>query len=395
MERISIIVPVYNTELYLERCLNSLVNQTYRDIEIILIDDGSTDSSGDICDIFSEKDDRVIVIHNSNRGCVRSRKDGIRLATGRYVLFCDSDDYMEENSVEEMYHIAQHTNTDIVVCGYYTDEKGKRRENINCLPEGLYGQDNMEFLYKNMIFDFTKHKPGVLQSMCGKLFKKDLLTEVLMQEDERITLGEDAANVYLYLLSCKTIFLLNRCFYHYCIRENSMCTKKDIEIFRKIDIFNLYMQNKLSVFPPQYHLNQQLKAYILHFIEAAVRNNFGIDFSIPYIFENDLLGQISGKEIIIYGAGKVGKSFQEEISKHDDIKQVGWVDKNCKGEMMNRCRIISIDECTSLEFDYIIIAVLHENLYKEIKDELRDRIAENKIVWAKPSENPWLRKIEL
>ena len=104
MEKISIIVPVYNVELYLEKCIESIINQTYTNIEIILVDDGATDSSGNICDLYSKKDSRIKVIHKRNGGLSDARNVGIEKAVGQYLMFVDSDDYIDKTMCEKLYN---------------------------------------------------------------------------------------------------------------------------------------------------------------------------------------------------------------------------------------------------------------------------------------------------
>lgn len=111
---VSVIVPVYNVEKYLERCINSIIQQSYNNLEIILIDDGSTDASGKICDEYKEKDDRIIVIHKENGGLSDARNAGIKIFTGEYVTFIDSDDYVSKNMVSNMLDILEKSSCRIV-----------------------------------------------------------------------------------------------------------------------------------------------------------------------------------------------------------------------------------------------------------------------------------------
>ena len=359
-----------------------------------MIDDGSTDGSGRICDRWSKEDARIHVIHNSNHGCVFSRKQGVELATGKYVAFCDSDDYMDDNAIEVMYDAIQQKQADIVICGYYMDKNGYLQECINGVPDGVY-DETRELLYEKMMFDFQTLKPAILQSTCGKLFKKELLNNVLSSEDTRITLGEDAACVYPYLLGCEKIVVSNQCFYHYCVRDNSMCTHKDINTFQEIDFFDSYLKHFFSLTSAQYNLQKQLKAYLVHFIEMAVKNNFEIGFSVEYSFDNELFEKLQGKTIVIYGAGKIGQQFQKEISQYKNIIQIGWGDKNQKGKTIGKHEIISLEMCMKMDFDFVLVAVLHEKLYNEIKSEISAYVAEHRIIWAKPMIEPWTRIIEL
>ena len=118
MDKISIIIPVYNVETYIHKCIGSVLAQTYRNIEVILVDDGSPDNSGIICDEYAKKDKRVIVIHKKNGGLSDARNAGIDAATGDYIVFVDSDDYIAPDMIEKLYETQKRNNADITVCGY-------------------------------------------------------------------------------------------------------------------------------------------------------------------------------------------------------------------------------------------------------------------------------------
>ena len=120
---ISIIIPVYNTEKYLERCLNSLIQQTVKKIEIILIDDGSTDSSGNICDNYAKNHENIKVIHQMNRGQAAARNEGLKIAGGKYIGFVDSDDWVKYDMYETMLEVIENENCDVVECDYIQTDK--------------------------------------------------------------------------------------------------------------------------------------------------------------------------------------------------------------------------------------------------------------------------------
>ena len=136
--KISIIIPVYNVESYIRECLESLINQTYQNLEIILVDDGSTDSSGEICDIYCKKDKRIIVIHKANGGLVSARKAGLRIATGEYATYVDSDDWIDVNTYEELMHLAFKYNPDIIAFDFIKQYSDFKIEQIQSLQEGFY-----------------------------------------------------------------------------------------------------------------------------------------------------------------------------------------------------------------------------------------------------------------
>lgn len=149
---VSVVVPVYNVKAYLEKCINSILNQTYENLEIIIVDDGSTDGSSDICDQFLKKDNRVFVIHKENGGVVSARQAGIDKAKGEYVIAIDSDDWIEPIMISELYTLAIENDADIVSSGYYRESGDTYGIVIDGIKEGVYSDDNKEFLYHNMFW---------------------------------------------------------------------------------------------------------------------------------------------------------------------------------------------------------------------------------------------------
>lgn len=210
---ISIIVPVHNTEEYLEKCISSIRNQTHRDIEIILINDGSTDKSPEICDYHASLDNRITVIHKKNGGVATARNDGLKIAQGKYVGFVDSDDYISENMYEEMYKSALAHDADIVesgieritLSGHILASNYKNKvltENKNCFRE--YCEGNID------------------QSSCTKIFKRELL--------ENIDFGTFRHNEDHYFntqvfLRCKTLVIKSENFYKYIYHPTSAVRK--------------------------------------------------------------------------------------------------------------------------------------------------------------------------
>lgn len=204
-DKISVIVPVYNVEKYIEQCLKSISNQTYKNFEVIVVDDGSKDFSGIICDKFSKLDYRIKVIHQSNQGLSGARNTGLKNATGDYITFIDSDDFIKNKMFEEMVLILKEKNADIIECGtIYCDEKGNYiKENTKNKIE-IYEKNNQ---MKELILN------GNITTMSwGKLYKKDLF------KNFEFPLGkyhEDVFTTYKLLHISKKTIVLNQGFYHY------------------------------------------------------------------------------------------------------------------------------------------------------------------------------------
>lgn len=172
---ISIIVPIYNMEQYLEKCLESIVNQTYKNLEIILIDDGSTDNSGKICDDYAKKDKRIRVIHKENGGVSSARNKGLDIVKGKYVIFFDSDDYIEFNMIESLYKNIQIDDYDVSICNYNIINGSNISPNVILTDKKIFNQK--EFLQEVLSKQWNN---GYL---VNKLIKKSCINDIRFNED--------------------------------------------------------------------------------------------------------------------------------------------------------------------------------------------------------------------
>lgn len=227
-EKVSIIIPVYNVEPWLDECINSVVEQTYKNIEIILVDDGSTDGSGKICEDWSVKDHRISVIHKKNGGLSSARNTGLDIFTGEYVTFLDSDDYIEPNTIEYMLKNMKDKGADIVCCAMNKVINGKCVESKDINKEKLY-------LRNELLDGFFYYKDGLCGSVCDKLFKSVFFKDLRFPEGLN---SEDYYVLFNIYLRTNKMFYNNQCFYNYRTRENSICTTYEIteHSFDKIKI---------------------------------------------------------------------------------------------------------------------------------------------------------------
>ena len=219
MYMISVIVPVYNVEKYIEDCLESILNQTYTNFELILVNDGSKDKSGQICDDYSQKHDSVIVIHKENGGQNSAIKTGLKKAKGEYIAFVDSDDWLEPNALELLYNSIKSSNADLVVSNAYRNSEKEEDFLLHYCDEGEYDKQQIEQkIFPNLIVRMTQENVTVAPSRCGKLFKKDLIMQVLHYCDDHIRRGEDKLLTYPYIIKCEKIAVISAKTYHY--RDN-------------------------------------------------------------------------------------------------------------------------------------------------------------------------------
>lgn len=385
--RISIIVPVYNTENYLRECLNSIAGQTYKNIEVIIVDDGSTDSSGNICDYYAERDARFRVIHTKNNGLISARKIGLSHASGDYIGFVDSDDWIQDVMYQSLVERLKDTETDMICFATNVVSSDKDRLCLNTIKEGTYIDENLLLLYPIMMFNETENSPGIFQSVWTKLFKKSLLELCLPSIQNEITYGEDAAIVYSCCLMAKKILVINDAYYYYRENPTSICGKKDIGIFEKIDLFYKYMEQVFNKYPKSWGLERQLRLYILYFIKIGLDRNFNIQCKNRYQISYKQL--LNCNKIILYGAGKVGISYYEQLTEQGIWDIVLWIDKRYVGEYRNGHAISSINLLKETEYDKIVIAVQDESVVIDIKEQLIALgIESKKIVWLQPIINP-------
>lgn len=222
MAVVSIVVPVYNVDNYLYRCINSLIEQSFEEIEIILIDDGSNDISGQICDEYAQMDQRIIVQHTKNKGVSNARNIGLTLANGDYITFVDADDWLEVNFIENSINIIRKYNADILLGNHYLDfMNGKFECALNVQQE--YIMNNIETVEKLFIMRGTKER--IPWSVWGKLYRK----EILDMFDVNYSMGEDAIWLWNVLKKAKTIIYNPFSGYHYFQRNTSVMHRQTVK----------------------------------------------------------------------------------------------------------------------------------------------------------------------
>ena len=214
-ELISVIIPVYNVETYLERCLDTVVNQTYTNLEIICINDGSTDDSLGICKKYAARDERIRIIDQENRGLAYVRNKGIESATGEYLSFIDSDDYVDINYIEEMYNIIKKHNVDMAVANVIYE-----KDNMESYSLLKHEYDKEHILNKNEIMsEYLNTEGGIGNYIVNKLYTRKVLEGVYFPESK---LFEDAFTMFKILNNVETVCITNNGRYHYCLRDDSI-----------------------------------------------------------------------------------------------------------------------------------------------------------------------------
>lgn len=221
LKKVSVIVPVYKAEKSIKRCIEAILDQTYKNIELILVDDGSPDRSGIICDMYQNYD-RVKIIHTPNKGVSHARNVGIDYATGDYIAFCDSDDFYDKNFIKKMIRTAVKYNSDIIVCGYYLEEQKQFKSSI---------KSDARFIGENEIVEHCSVDNEFGGFCWNKLYKAKVIGKSRFPEDMDIM--EDTYFLFEVIQKANCMYYLNEALYYYCDNKDSAVR----------NISNLYSDN--------------------------------------------------------------------------------------------------------------------------------------------------------
>lgn len=230
---LSIIIPVYNVEKYIEQCVYSFCNSNIQDFEIILIDDGSKDLSYEICKDISQRDDRIKLYHIANSGASVARNYGIEKATGNYIFFCDSDDYIDSKKLEEVVEILKHNDSDLFVFSKYN-------EGINST---LFIEDEISIRkgYTENLDEIYKYTYKIrLSAPWKKIFKRDIINKYNIKFEEKQLLHEDLKFLLIYLQYTNNAYIIKMNIYNHRYTENSLSKKNDAKMF--FDSYSTYIK---------------------------------------------------------------------------------------------------------------------------------------------------------
>lgn len=248
--KISIIIPVYNMEEFLDDCVNSVLKQTYTNLEILLVDDGSKDHSPQMCDQYAEKYPQIKVIHKENGGLISAWSEGVHCCTGEYLFFLDSDDWIDPETISDLASHLSGTGKEIICSNYIIEKKNQSIPVIQSMPPGIYDRPAIE----TQIFPrlLGKEFRSIHCSRCMKLFSKVLFTDNMQYCERKLSLGEDMNIVFATLLDAERIVIVEKgLYYHYRFVDASMVHK----------------------YSPRLYDNMQLLYRVLHGILCAKKEN--------------------------------------------------------------------------------------------------------------------------
>lgn len=358
---ISVIVPVYNIERYVGKCIESIINQTYANLEVLLVDDGSTDACPSICDLYASKDKRIKVIHKPNGGLVSARKAGISLAAGEFVTCVDGDDWISPTFVQSLANEMIDKEADLVVACYSRDIFEVSVKIASNIPCGYYTGESLSSLKREALSKGNFFKVGITAYLWNKLFRREKLLQYQLQVDDGITIGEDAAVSYPYLMSCESISIIDNYDYHYRQREDSMLKKNLSFAAEKAGLIKLRANlSRMCQEANDYNLPSQIDDYVLG--SCIIRSG-------------KLFGTPGGK-IAVYSAGTYGQQVVNKLSERPAV----WVDDDYWEYRRCGLNVDPVSALASVDFDFLYIATINYDLAVQIKAELISLgVAETKI----------------
>lgn len=259
---VSIIIPIYKAEKWIRRCIESCISQTYKDIEIILIDDGSPDSCPVICDEYEQLDDRIMVIHKTNGGVSSARNIGINRSNGDYICFVDSDDWLQDNAIEVMIEEQKISEYDLVVCNYILHNQNgavnsREFENV----EFHSGDQFLKYLLKTVSF---------LRTPWGKLYKAEIIKRNQIRFDEEMTLGEDTLFNYNYSKFVETLRILSEDYlYNY---QEITSDEKTKRYFKSVDFISESRQKMFDGYSDIFNYKDVYSVYTVELSDNLIHS---------------------------------------------------------------------------------------------------------------------------
>lgn len=379
---ISVIVPIYKVEKYLEQCIQSIRNQTYKNLEIILVDDGSDDRCPQICDRHVKADKRIKVIHKKNGGLDSARKAGMRVATGKYVGYVDGDDWIEPEMYEKLIEYAHIYEVDVVESGVIDSWEKVEKRRTAYLPEGCYkGEEFIEKVEPKLLYAGVFFEHGISPYLWSKLFDKEKILKYQMMGGVMNEIQDDTMVSLPCIAESRNVYISYNCYYHYRVRKDSLkreCRVKEVSNLLKYypEFFSRFKGTRLCSDD-----DAQIKYYVMYWLL----------YKAPYAFDDldkgKFLVQFGGlnikDKIVLYGAGAAGIHLENYIRSLNEANIVCWADRNYK-YLESTLDVCNPKEIMMYEFDYVIISMLREEAVKSAKKDLMELgVPEERILWIK------------
>ena len=387
---VSVIVPVYNAEKFLRKCIDSILAQSLDQLEIICVNDGSTDGSGKILDEYRRRYARLHVLTKSNGGLVSARKAGVAAASGAYIGFVDADDWIESKMYERLYEAASRANADIVTSGY-VQEGNYVSVSYDNVDEGVYSDEMIPVLRDYAIFNLQKCDKGIIASVCSKLFETNMLKDVILKIPDEIAISEDKLTVLTFLLQCRRAVVLREAYYHYVMHRSSMMHSADTQYLVRVNHVFQYLRGLYM--HPNFTEGMRIQAelYVTQYIIKGI--NTWLGFQNPNLMWIDPYWMDSfpdGTKVAIYGGGELGKKYHQQIVASKKFEFAGCIDFGYERMHGYPFEVWSPQKLLTTECDILVITIKDSVVADQIREQLISLgIDAEKIRWFEQKEIFW------
>ena len=349
---ISIVVPCYNCARTIGETIRSIKNQTCKMFQVVLVNDGSLDATADICSAWEQEDKRVKVIHQKNKGLMAAWKQGVLEADGEYIVFSDSDDWIQEDLIEYLEKIIKEKNPDMISYGMMVDlEKGRSLRRDNAISEGFYVRKEIrERIWPVYFSAGSGESMALLSSRCNKAIKRKLLLSNMKYLNNDISIGEDDITSFATVMSADSIYVIKNYFpYHYCRREDSMLGNYNVEMVKKFinvkrELFHI---GKIYEYPYLEQIEENFLENILIVIKKTIADmNYDYNEILNYLNEMVNISEVNEileKSKSMQGIGVIGRIFSRLLENRNFflcIVVVKIASKFRKWFWRKKCRVI-------------------------------------------------------
>lgn len=381
MKKLGVVIPVYNAERYLDKCIESILCQSYKNIEVMLVDDGSKDGSGKICDKYAKQDYRVRVIHEDNRGPIYARYNGIINLSCDYITFVDADDWIDSETYEKM-SVYMDDDIDVIMFQImrYFDKNNIVYSDVKYRSGKYNFEDIISQIQPNMIWDIKESRFGIDPSLCNKIIKYDkLVVELENAKELNIHYGEDVAVIYPLYMSIKSFAISPEYLYYHRQRDRNKIAEyfSDNEYYDKLYILYKYLKDRMEY---NVILLKQIDYFYMYSVGLRMRIYGDHKSCREYIFPFDIIPAKS--KIVIYGAAEIGQLYYEQVQRINYCTIVLWVDRNYSSYQHFGVKGIECVEHNN-EYDFVVVAIKQKDIAKQvIKDLELMGVEGRKIIWS-------------
>lgn len=372
--KLTIIVPIYNTEKYLDRCIKSIISQTFTYWKLILVDDGSSDNSLKICWKYKENDKRIDVIYQKNQGQTIARKVGLERTTTDLVVFIDSDDWINDDYLEKMYneYVKSNGKYDLIM----SDLTRWNDYGIINNPTIIGKYNVYKDVLPNYLWDIRKNMCLFSHSLSGKIFVTKIIKEKISLINPQIKIDEDGLLLCHIIMEMKNVIKIGQAGYNYYMNEKSITHNSGMEMCDDLNLVLEEYKGLLSPYISIYEIKEQFGYRNKAILFNIVSNHMGYKLVKHFICPM----QFAEKRVIVYGAGYKGIDF---VNRNKNLKILHWVDKNYtyKNIEYNVENPENIKIYNKDEYDFILIAIEDRMIQKEVIKMLLDIGVEYEKIW--------------